>query len=324
MDLVVGRVVKAHGVTGEVVVDIRTDDPDSRFAPGTRLRGRPSRGGAERDYVVDRRARTAGGCWCGSTASPTATPPTRCAAPSSSSTPRICRRSTIPTSTTTTSSRGCGCGRSTGGDVGNVAEVLHTAAGELLSVRRRGARSTGAVRRRDRHVGVAGGRDHRDRSARGPAGAGVTDARVRIDVVTIFPEYLDPLRQSLPGKAIDAGIVAARGARSAPVDPRRAPVGRRLAVRRRPRHGDEGAGVGRGARRNLFARKRFSSFRRPRAGCSPRPTRSGGAPRSTWCSHAVDTRASINVSSTTPPAGCGSRRCRSATTCWPAASRRRW
>jgi len=31
---------------------------------------------------------------------------------------------------------------------------------------------------------------------------------MRIDVVTIFPDYLDPLRQSLPGKAIDAGIVA--------------------------------------------------------------------------------------------------------------------
>ena len=30
---------------------------------------------------------------------------------------------------------------------------------------------------------------------------------MRVDVVTIFPGYLDPLRQSLPGKAIDAGIV---------------------------------------------------------------------------------------------------------------------
>ena len=30
---------------------------------------------------------------------------------------------------------------------------------------------------------------------------------MRIDVVTIFPEYLDPLRQALPGKAIEAGIV---------------------------------------------------------------------------------------------------------------------
>ena len=30
---------------------------------------------------------------------------------------------------------------------------------------------------------------------------------MRIDVITIFPEYLSPLRQALPGKAIDAGIV---------------------------------------------------------------------------------------------------------------------
>jgi tRNA (guanine37-N1)-methyltransferase len=30
---------------------------------------------------------------------------------------------------------------------------------------------------------------------------------MRIDVVTIFPEYLEPLRQSLPGKAINSGIV---------------------------------------------------------------------------------------------------------------------
>lgn len=30
---------------------------------------------------------------------------------------------------------------------------------------------------------------------------------MRIDVLTIFPGYLDPLRQSLPGKAIEAGII---------------------------------------------------------------------------------------------------------------------
>ncbi|CAN3128295.1 ribosome maturation factor RimM [Mycobacterium sp. smrl_JER01] len=53
MDLVVGRVVKAHGVTGEVAVEIRTDDPEGRFVPGAVLRGRPSRGGAERGYVVE-------------------------------------------------------------------------------------------------------------------------------------------------------------------------------------------------------------------------------------------------------------------------------
>ncbi|MFN8070620.1 MAG: tRNA (guanosine(37)-N1)-methyltransferase TrmD [Mycobacterium sp.] len=30
---------------------------------------------------------------------------------------------------------------------------------------------------------------------------------MRIDVVSIFPDYLQPIRQSLPGKAIDSGIV---------------------------------------------------------------------------------------------------------------------
>lgn len=53
MDLVVGRVVRAHGVTGEVVVEVRTDDPDNRFAPGTRLRARPSRDGPESAYVIE-------------------------------------------------------------------------------------------------------------------------------------------------------------------------------------------------------------------------------------------------------------------------------
>ena len=46
MDLVVGRVVKAHGVTGEIVVEIRTDDPTGRFAAGYGV-ARPSRLAAE-------------------------------------------------------------------------------------------------------------------------------------------------------------------------------------------------------------------------------------------------------------------------------------
>lgn len=37
MQLVVGRIAKAHGVSGEVSVDVRTDDPDHRFAVGARL-----------------------------------------------------------------------------------------------------------------------------------------------------------------------------------------------------------------------------------------------------------------------------------------------
>lgn len=37
MQLVVGRVGRAHGLRGEVALDVRTDDPDTRFADGSRL-----------------------------------------------------------------------------------------------------------------------------------------------------------------------------------------------------------------------------------------------------------------------------------------------
>ncbi|AKK27074.1 ribosome maturation factor RimM [Mycobacterium sp. EPa45] len=53
MELVVGRVAKAHGITGELVVDVRTDDPDERFAPGNQLLLRPSRGGGGQDVVIE-------------------------------------------------------------------------------------------------------------------------------------------------------------------------------------------------------------------------------------------------------------------------------
>ena len=42
MDLVVGRVGRPHGVRGEVTVEVRTDDPDARFAPGSSLRTDPA------------------------------------------------------------------------------------------------------------------------------------------------------------------------------------------------------------------------------------------------------------------------------------------
>ena len=52
MDLVVGRVVKTHGVRGEMVVDVRTDDPQTRFAVGARLTGRAPKGAGETEYEV--------------------------------------------------------------------------------------------------------------------------------------------------------------------------------------------------------------------------------------------------------------------------------
>lgn len=53
MELTVGRVVKAHGINGELVVEVRTDDPAARFSPGNTLRAKPSRCGAERSCVIE-------------------------------------------------------------------------------------------------------------------------------------------------------------------------------------------------------------------------------------------------------------------------------
>ncbi|WP_206025189.1 ribosome maturation factor RimM [Micromonospora zingiberis] len=48
--LIVGRIGKPHGIRGEVTVEVRTDEPETRFAPGTVLRTMPgavTRGGQE-------------------------------------------------------------------------------------------------------------------------------------------------------------------------------------------------------------------------------------------------------------------------------------
>ncbi|MFK3980229.1 ribosome maturation factor RimM [Micromonospora sp. NPDC050397] len=48
MLLIVGRIGRPHGVHGEVTVEVRTDEPEARFAVGTVLRTEPtaaSRGG---------------------------------------------------------------------------------------------------------------------------------------------------------------------------------------------------------------------------------------------------------------------------------------
>jgi 16S rRNA processing protein RimM len=37
IDVVVGRIGKAHGLRGDVTINVRTDEPDRRFAPGSVL-----------------------------------------------------------------------------------------------------------------------------------------------------------------------------------------------------------------------------------------------------------------------------------------------
>jgi len=58
VDLVVGRIGRPHGVRGAVTVELRTDDPGARFAPGSVLRTEPAERGPL--TVRDARPRLAG------------------------------------------------------------------------------------------------------------------------------------------------------------------------------------------------------------------------------------------------------------------------
>jgi 16S rRNA processing protein RimM len=135
MDLVVGRVVKAHGIAGEVIVEVRTDDPDIRFVAGSSLRGRPSRGGLERRYVIES-VRDHGGrllVRLGGVVD-------RNAAESLKGTLFVVDSEDLPPIEDPDEFydhqlEGLRVVTTTGTAVGSVAEVLHTAAGELLSVR---------------------------------------------------------------------------------------------------------------------------------------------------------------------------------------------
>jgi len=46
IEVVIGRVGKPHGLRGEVTVELRTDEPERRFAVGTTVRAERPSGGA--------------------------------------------------------------------------------------------------------------------------------------------------------------------------------------------------------------------------------------------------------------------------------------
>ncbi|KXO90472.1 ribosome maturation factor RimM [Tsukamurella pseudospumae] len=52
MELVIGRVAKSHGIRGELVVEVRTDSPELRFADGVVLTGRRPREKDTQTYTV--------------------------------------------------------------------------------------------------------------------------------------------------------------------------------------------------------------------------------------------------------------------------------
>jgi len=46
IEVLIGRIGKPHGIRGHVTIDVRTDEPDRRFADGSRLRAVPPKGSA--------------------------------------------------------------------------------------------------------------------------------------------------------------------------------------------------------------------------------------------------------------------------------------
>jgi 16S rRNA processing protein RimM len=139
LELTVGRVVKAHGIGGEVVVEIRTDDPAARFAPGNTLRAKRTRGGGEEASYVIADAREHGARLL-----------VRLAGVDDRDAADALRGSLFvvdsddlppihePDTYYDHQLEGLRVRTATGQDVGVVAEVLHTAGGELLAVRRGG------------------------------------------------------------------------------------------------------------------------------------------------------------------------------------------
>ena len=135
MELTVGRVVKAHGVTGEIVVEVRTDDPDTRFAPGSEMRV-TGPDGRRSSYVLES-ARAHGGRLLVRLAGVV----DRHGADALRGSMFVIDSDDLPPIDEPDTYydhqlEGLRVRTTIGIEVGTVAEVLHTAAGDLLAVRR--------------------------------------------------------------------------------------------------------------------------------------------------------------------------------------------
>ncbi|WP_435592063.1 ribosome maturation factor RimM [Nocardia sp. bgisy118] len=135
MELVVGRVAKSHGVRGELVVEIRTDEPEERFAVGATLRGRLPRSTEVRDFTVESAREHSGRLlvFLAGIADRTAADALR-------GTLFLVDSEDLPPSDDPDEFydhelEGLTVQLTDGAVVGTVTEVLHSAAGELLSVR---------------------------------------------------------------------------------------------------------------------------------------------------------------------------------------------
>ena len=282
IEVLVGRVGKPHGLRGEVTLDVRTDEPELRFAVGAALRAVPPSGSASRlstltvsttrwhqgvllvrfEELPDRTAaESARGTVLHATLAADAAP----ADPEEFYAHQLVGLAAYDVSGTL---------------LGEVTALATGAAQDLLTVRTPDGRDALVpfVSALVPEVDVAGGRIViADRP--GLVSPFPDDDRgrrvVRLDYLTIFPDYLAPLSLSLTGKAIEQGLVEVHVHDLRRVGPRPAPDRGRLAVRRRRRHGHEARPVGRGLRRD---RPRRRDAGRPDArgaavhpGAGPRP-----------------------------------------------------
>ncbi|WP_072687548.1 ribosome maturation factor RimM [Rhodococcus marinonascens] len=141
MELVIGRVAKSHGIKGEIVVEVRTDEPEDRFAVGAVLRGRKPREQNLSTYTVEAARDHSGRLLLrlegvsGRTESD-ALRGTLFVIDSADLQP-----SDDPDEFYDHELEGLSVRLADGTEVGTVIEVLHSAAGELLSIRRAGDQS---------------------------------------------------------------------------------------------------------------------------------------------------------------------------------------
>lgn len=134
MELVIGRVAKSHGIRGEIVVEIRTDEPDERFAVGSVLRARAPRSSVTKEFTIEA-AREHSGRLLVRLAGIS----TREAADDLRGMFFVIDSSELPQSGDEDEYydhelEGLSVRLESGEHLGDVREVLHTAAGEILSV----------------------------------------------------------------------------------------------------------------------------------------------------------------------------------------------
>jgi len=141
VELVVGRVAKSHGIKGEIVVEVRTDEPDDRFAVGAVLRGHKPREQTVSTYTVEAARDHSGRLLLRLEGVSD-----RTAADALRGTLFVIDSAELepsddPDEFYDHELEGLSVRLADGTEVGTVIEVLHSAAGELLSIRRAGEQS---------------------------------------------------------------------------------------------------------------------------------------------------------------------------------------